>query len=81
MNLYLLSQSSETGYDTYDSCVVAAMTSRQAKTFHPGGYLTKEMSSNSGTWPSDVKKITAEKIGVADPSLKPGVIIASFNAG
>ena len=37
MNLYLLTQDEETGYDTFDSVVVAALTGEQAKKIHPSG--------------------------------------------
>jgi hypothetical protein len=35
MNLYLLTQSDETGYDTYDSAVVAAVSEQAAQGTHP----------------------------------------------
>lgn len=36
MNLYLLTQNDNTGYDTYDSAVVAAKDETQARSIHPG---------------------------------------------
>lgn len=35
MNIYLLSQTENDGYDTYDSCVVIAENEEEAKTIHP----------------------------------------------
>lgn len=35
MNIYLLSQTENNGYDTYDSCVVIAETEKEAKLIHP----------------------------------------------
>lgn len=35
MNLYLLEQEENCGYDTYDSCVVASPNEATAKTIHP----------------------------------------------
>lgn len=35
MNLYLLTQNQVTGYDTYDSCVVAAESEDDAREIHP----------------------------------------------
>lgn len=37
MNIYLLEQDVNDGYDTYDSCVVYAMSEDEAKDIHPGG--------------------------------------------
>ena len=39
MNLYLLTQTENTGYDTYDSCVVIANTEEEAKLIHPGSLI------------------------------------------
>ena len=35
MNLYLLSQDTDTNWDTYDSCVVSAETEEEAQLMHP----------------------------------------------
>lgn len=35
MNIYLLSQTENTGYNTYDSCVVIANNEEEAKLIHP----------------------------------------------
>ena len=35
MNIYLLSQSKNTGYDTWDSCVVIAKDEDEARMTHP----------------------------------------------
>jgi hypothetical protein len=96
MNLYLLSQTENRGYDTFDSCVVCAPNEEQAKTIHPRGdlnyvsgrgwiwcdypYLRSELSMGVDRW-SSPENVTATLIGVADPSVKAGVVIASFNAG
>lgn len=77
MNLYLLSQTENRGYDTFDSCVVCAPNEEQAKTTHPCGGL--DYVAGSG-WASP-ENVTAHLIGVADPSVNAGVVIASFNAG
>lgn len=36
MNIYLISQNSHTGYDTYDSAVVVAESADAARFLHPG---------------------------------------------
>jgi hypothetical protein len=38
MKLWLISQDVNTGYDTYDSAVVAAETEEQARLIHPSQY-------------------------------------------
>ena len=40
MNLYLISQDIVGGYDTYDSAIVAAKTTEDAKTIHPSEFVT-----------------------------------------
>lgn len=85
MNLYKLTQDSVTGYDTYDSCVVCALSEIDARTIHPAPYEKgiwwEKERHFSPTWPTDLSKISTEFIGIAVPSLSRGVICASFNAG
>jgi hypothetical protein len=97
MNLYLLSQTENRGYDTFDSCVVCAPNEEQAKTTHPCGdryyvegagwifsdnpeYTSPLRRTSASGWASP-QYVTAHLIGVADPSVNAGVVIASFNAG
>ena len=79
MNLYLISQSQENGYDTYDSAVVAAKTAKAARETHPSIALIEPRWGDS--WASNPKYVTAELIGKAKPKTEAGVICASFNAG
>lgn len=95
MNLYLISQESNTGYDTYDSAVVAAELEEEARLIHPDGHRTwdseKEdwfMTCNDGsrsydgrygTWAS-AEQVKCELLGEA-LMLNKGVVLASFNAG
>lgn len=101
LNLYLLKQSEKHGYDfdyeTYDSCVVVAKSSADARLIHPSlikegmeeyhfkwdGEKWKTQNSNSAddSW-ADPNKLDVIKIGTANWDAKEGtVIIASFNAG
>lgn len=75
--LWLLTQSENLGYDTYDSCVVAADTEEEAKLIMPGEYE----SFKSRRWARSVDGVHAEKIGVTKSERRGKVIIASFNAG
>lgn len=77
MNLYLISQDQWTGYDTYDSAVVAAPSPEIAATIHPSG-------SNwwgGGPWCDSPESVDVEFIGVAKEGTAQGIICASFNAG
>ena len=40
MNIYLLEQEINTGYDTYDSCVVIAENENDARQIHPSDFVT-----------------------------------------
>jgi hypothetical protein len=71
MKLYYLSQSVNTGYDTYDSAVVAAKNEEDAR-------MTKIGWGEAWCSPD---KVGVELIGTAIEGTKAGVIIASFNAG
>jgi hypothetical protein len=90
MEIYLLTQSSNQGYDTYDSCVVIASSQEEAKLMHPGhdhiwvGHTWKSMGNSwcfdDRTW-ANPEDISVEWIGTAPPDATPKVILASFNAG
>jgi hypothetical protein len=78
MKLYLLSQDENSGYDTYDSCVVAAKSPAEAIHINPSwcGW-----GSQSHTWAKSPDKVNCEELGTAKRGTKPGLIISSFNAG
>jgi hypothetical protein len=95
MNLYLLTQTAVEGYDTYDSCVVAANTEEDAREIDPGdtykwhdGSWHRSYSDGSERsiptrydWclPQDV---AVKLIGTAAEGIQAGTVIcASFNAG
>ena len=71
MNLYLLTQDKNIGYDTYSSAVVAASTIT---------FAIRTEVGDEDTW-CDPKHVKAELIGKAVKGTEPGVILASFNAG
>jgi len=79
MNLYLLTQDVETGWDTYDSVVVAALTEEQAKKIHPSG--DDAWGYYGGCWPKSPESVDAKLIGKAVKGTPSGVILSSFNAG
>jgi hypothetical protein len=96
MNIYIISQSENTDWDTHDSAVVIAKSEQQARLIHPYGHVwsggkkcwvypeTGEEAFNS-TWttPNYVK---AQLVGIATKRIARAaetnpVILASFNAG
>ena len=81
MNLYLVSQTINANYDTYDVAVVAAETAEDATFMHPIGVDMRErpdfLKNDSWTTPEHV---TATLIGVAVDGTEPGVISVSYNA-
>ena len=86
MNLYLISQDEQEGYDTFDSAVVAAENEEEARNIHPEthyGIHTNEYywEIYSNSWASDPKKVTVTLIGTAIEGTLPGVICTSYNAG
>jgi len=95
MNLYLMSQSRVTGYDTFDSVVVSAKSEQDAREIHPSRFVTHHNGkvwmgtyrsgevheSRDGAWVpfEEIHLVNVEYLG---KTRKPrGVILASFNAG
>lgn len=94
MKIYLLTQSNNTGYDTYDSCVVVAPSPAVARMMHPRGDRAWNGSvwaytdgSSPSMWRSEAgwafhpDNVTVEEIGVTLADTAPKVVCASFNAG
>lgn len=88
MYLYRLSQSVARGYDTYDSCVVAAESEDDARLIHPSCYIDLgDLDSDCfprycDTWANRPSDVTVKLIGTAIDGTEPNsVICASFNAG
>jgi len=85
MNLYLISQSVNSGEDTYDSAVVAAPDEDTARELDPSSN-GKPMDWIDGCdeWCSTPSQVAVLLLGTLDPKQddgKPQVICASFNAG
>lgn len=79
MNLYLLTQDENCGYDTFDSCVVAAKSEEDARQIspRPGRAWDDPWSS----WASKPESVKVVLIGTAIEGTDRGLILASFNAG
>lgn len=95
MKLWRISQDSNSGYDTYDSAVVAFDTEEEARLYHPGGYYkwngecwqatrTDGSTYEEGayrSWAASPDLVTIEYLGTAKKGTEAGLICASFNAG
>lgn len=81
MNLYLISQCKNVGYDTYDSAVVAAESEEAARLTHPSIYADNWDGRRPRNGWVGVEDVTARLIGLAAADTPPGVICTSFNAG
>ena len=80
MNIYLVKQSINNGYDTYDSMIVMSKTEERARDMHPegvGGWTNKWSD-----WIDLDQKhlLSVSNIGVTK-SREEGVVLTSYNAG
>jgi hypothetical protein len=85
LRLYQLRQSVNTGYDTFNSVIVAAVDKADAITMSPDVYDKKPLpfsreEYHRTTWASQ-QDVKAEYIGDAAPTVQRGIILASFIAG
>jgi hypothetical protein len=78
MNLYLISQTENNGYDTYDSAVVCAPDMETARNIIPGGGFWSDTWSE---WASCPENVTVKYLGVASEEIKQGIVCSSYNAG
>ena len=83
MNLYLLSQGDNRGYDTYDSCVVCAKSEDEARLMRPNWEPTNTSWENGNwhDWAEKPENVRVTLIGRAVRTLPKSVICYSFNAG
>lgn len=83
MNIYLLSQTENSDYDTFDSCVVCAEDENDAKSIMPSFGKGKpfEPSNPYGTWAHSIESVHCKYIGEAAEGIERGTICESFNAG
>ena len=82
MNLYLLTQEVNNGYDTYDSCVVAAESIEDAVKIPPGSSLYSTPEEYVIECWAKPEHVTVRLIGIAAEDVQAGdVICASFKAG
>lgn len=81
MNLYLIKQTVNHAYDTFDSAVVAAKDVESARHIYPDAYSGSDKEKEYLTW-AEPKDVSVTYVGKATKGIKAGeVICASFNAG
>lgn len=76
MNLYLMRQNDNTGYQTYDSCVVCAESIEDAKSITPDD---EPIGSSDSGWALKKEAISCVLIGKANKEQKRDVILSSYN--
>jgi len=97
MKLYLISQDVVSGYDTYDSAVVAAENEQAARETHPSPFVThhkggkwmgtfaysgEEYNQDFGRdWPRFEEIDKVQVEHLGETERPAGVVLASFNAG
>jgi hypothetical protein len=80
MKLFLISQTANQGYDTYDSAVVAAPNEEAARRMNPAAPDGTPFAGGPSCWASP-DKVSVKLIGTAITGTETGVICASYNAG
>ena len=84
MNLYLITQTENTGYDTADSAVVVAFSEQEAKKINPryGSWHYCAQQGENASWATSPDNVKAEYIGASwGPRYAGDVVLCSFNAG
>lgn len=89
MFIYLISQSKNRGYDTYDSAVVIAKSEEEARQINPANGKQMEWVDDGGyysEWCYSPDQVKVTKIGVVTADIyeenkERKVVCASFNAG
>lgn len=87
MYIYKITQTENTGYDTYNSAIVIAHSIDSAQLIQPQsiniiGTVGKTFdTSKNSAWASCPENVTVQLIGNAIGFSREAVICASFNAG
>ena len=80
MNIYVISQSQNTNYETYDACVVIAESETEAAKWHPATDSTDWSAPHyMRSWCDSPEDVTVELVGHTDDGV--GFILKSYNAG
>jgi hypothetical protein len=91
--LFLVSQSEQRGYDTFDSFVCAAASEEEARNLNPEAIWgpkknfpipidwDKQANVRDPSWATRRESVEAKLLGVALHGTSPGVICASYCSG
>ena len=79
LGIYLITQTDNLGYDTYDAAVVCAPDAETAKRMHPRDGMIANWHDE--TWASKPEQVTAFRIGEAADECQQGLVLGSYNAG
>lgn len=77
--LYYVSQSDNSGYDTYDGFICCAESLEEARNMTP--YDIDDSKNMIKAWAIDMSSVDAYEIGIANDDVEIGTVLASFNAG
>ena len=81
MKLFLIAQTQNEDYDTYDSAVVAAPDEETARQMDPAtGKPMEDWRKDYNSWCNGPEHVTVRYLGEA-ADVEQGVVCASFNAG
>lgn len=80
MNIYKISQTENSSYDSFDSAVVIAENEINAQKMSPYDGKNFDFEDDKYSWASCIENVKVEYIGVAGWGLSKGVICASFKA-
>ena len=84
MKLFLISQTENTDYDTFDSAVVCAPDEATARGMDPGSgepIAKQDWVSRWSAWCSSPDAVKVTYLGEAAETIPKGVVCSSFNAG
>jgi hypothetical protein len=82
MNIYLISQTENCDYDTYDSFICFALDEQDARQMHPSGDNEAWLDSfDSSSWCSTPDQANVVFIGNNPAIEEPSIILCSYNAG
>ena len=79
MNLYLISQTQNENYDTFDALIVCAENEEDARNITPDA--DNYFSSKHSNWCDSPDEVTVEYLGIASSKITKEIILGSFNAG
>ena len=89
LKLFLISQTENTDYDTFDSAVVACASAEEARNMHTAGGVIDWARKQTGAalraidveWCLKPESVFVKYLGEAADEVKTGVICSSFNKG